>query len=117
MQHVLDYLSWQWSRFIAFLKSKNISTHTVGGAIVTFAFAYDTSLDLRNYIGSLLVGEPVIVTRLGVVCANIVAGVTLWAKYSHSSSPAGTLARARAITSNGNAPTAAQVDAADVKIQ
>jgi len=40
-----------------------------------------------------------------------------YAWYHHASSPAGTMARARAIAANGNTPTTAQVDAADVAIK
>ena len=40
----------------------------------------------------------------------ILAGIV--AKYSHSSSPAGTVANAKAIMAQPNAPTAAQVDSA-----
>jgi hypothetical protein len=83
--------------------------------IVSAAFAYDSSPQLRNYIGTLLVGYPVVVTKIGELAANIVAGVTLWRNYAHSSSPAGALAHARAITGSPDAPTAADVDAATTK--
>ena len=102
----------------AWFRSKNDLTHTIGTAIVGFAFAYNSSPDLRNHIASLMVGFPVVVTRLGVVTTDIVAAVTLWRNYAHSSSPAGTLATANFIRSDRNpdvAPTAAQVDAASVK--
>ena len=101
--------------FIAWFKSKNISTHTVGGAIVAFAIAYDTTPALRDYIGTLFTGYPVVVTKIGELAANIVAGVTLWRNYSHSSSTAGTLATARVINDSPNAPTSAQVDAVQGK--
>jgi hypothetical protein len=106
-----------WNKFQAWLKSKNVTTHTVGAAILTFAVAYDSSPDLRNYIGTVFVGYPVVVTKLGILTANIVAGVTLWAKFSHSSSSAGTLAKAQTIASLPNPPTQAAIDAAKPSIQ
>ena len=104
-----------WDSFIAYVKSKNKTTHAFGAFIVSAAFAYTTSPALRDYIGTLLVGYPVIVTKIGVLAIDISAGVTLWRNYSHSSSPAGTLATAREIKSRPDAPTAAQVDAATTK--
>ena len=100
------------NNFIAWLRSKNVTTHTIGVAIITFAFAYDSYAPLRDYIGTIFTGYPVVVTRIGELAANIVAGVTLWRNYSHSSSPAGTLATARTIQASPDAPTAAAVDAA-----
>ena len=103
-----NFLAW----FISWCKSKNLTTHTIGLAIVTAAFAYDSSPDLRNYIGTLFTGYPVVVTKLGELAANIVAGVTLWRNYSHSLSAAGAVAHAKAIQSSPDAPTSAAVDAA-----
>ena len=106
------------NKIAAWFRSKNITTHTVGGFLVTAAFAYTTSPALRDYIGTLLVGYPVIVTKIGVLAVDISAGVTLWRNYSHSSSAAGTLATANFIRSDKNpaiAPTAAEVDAASTK--
>jgi hypothetical protein len=110
----MNIVAWLYSR-PAWFRSKNITTHTVGVAIVGFAIAYNSSPALRDYIGTMLIGYPVIITKLGVWTANIVAGVTLWRNYAHSSSDAGTLATARTITSSGDAPTASQVDAATTK--
>ena len=97
-----------WAKFIAWLKSKNITTHTIGAAIVGFAVVYNSSSEVRDYIGTLLVGYPVVVTKIGVLCADIVAGVTLWRNYSHSSSAAGTVARSNAIMASHNRPTYTQ---------
>ena len=47
----------------------------------------------------------------------VLAGVGLYAWYRTSNSAAGTLARARAIKDSPDAPTAAQVDAADPKVK
>jgi hypothetical protein len=96
---------------VAWFKSKNITTHTVGGAIVAFAIAYNTTPALRDYIGTVFTGYPVVVTRIGELAANIVLGVTLWRNYSHSSSAAGTLATARDIPPM----TSAEIDKADQK--
>ena len=101
-----------WNQFRAWMASKNVTTHTVGAAIIAFAFTYDSSPALRNYIGTVFVGYPVVVTKLGILTANVVAGVTLWRSYSHSSSPAGILATAQVITSLPNPPTQAAIDAA-----
>ena len=106
------------NKIAAWVRSKNITTHTVGGAIIVFAFAYTKSPALRDYIATLLVGYPMVVTKIGVLATNIVAGVILWRNYSHSSSAAGTLATANFIRSDKNpaiAPTAAEVDAASTK--
>ena len=102
----------RWQNFIAWYKSKNLTTHTIGTAIVGFAIAYDSSPQLRDYIGTIFTGFPVVVTHLGTLCANIAAGVALWRNYSHSSSAAGTVANAQAILSKPDAPTATQVEAA-----
>ena len=37
----------RWQNFIAWCKSKNLTTHTIGTAIVGFAIAYDSSPQLR----------------------------------------------------------------------
>lgn len=81
-------------KFIAWLKSKNITSHTVVAAIWAFALYYDSSPSFRQKVGELFVGYPVVITKLGIITANIVAFGTMWAKYSHSSSAAGTAARA-----------------------
>ena len=60
-------------KLLAWLRSKNITTHTVGLAIITFACLYDSTPELRNYIGTLFVGHPVVVTQLGTLLTNIAA--------------------------------------------
>jgi hypothetical protein len=97
---------------LAWLKSKNVTTHTVGLAIIAFAVAYDSDKSLQNYISSIFVGHEAVVTTLGKVCANIVMGVTVWRNYSHSTSPAGAVARAKSVLDSPDAPTAKAVDAA-----
>ena len=100
------------SGFLAWLKSKNLTTHSVGLAIIGFAVAYDSTPALQNYISSIFVGHEAVVTTLGKICTNIVAGVTLWRNYSHSTSPAGAVARAKSVLDSPDAPTAKAVDAA-----
>ena len=113
----MNFFTWKWDQFVAWMRSKNITTHSVGAAIVAAAFAYDRSPQLRDYIGTLLVGYPVVVTKIGVLAANIVGGVILWRNYSHSSNAAGILACARTVNDGPNTPTTAQIDAADTKMQ
>jgi|ERR1035437_2672369 hypothetical protein len=110
-------IAWLESR-PAWFRSKNITTHTVGGFIVLAATVYDSSAQVRDYVATLLVGYPMVVTKIGVLAANIVAGVTLWRNYATSRSDAGVLAAANQIKYGpncANAPTAAQVDAATTK--
>jgi len=102
-------------KLIAYARSKNITTHSIGFAIVAIAGYYDKSPDFRNWVGSFFVGYPVVVTKIGVVMMNITAAVTLWRNYSNSRSSAGVLAAANAIKSEPDAPTASQVDAATTK--
>jgi hypothetical protein len=102
-------------KLIAYARSKNITTHSIGAAIIVFSGLYDSSPDLRNYIGQLFVGYPVVVTRIGEIMMNLSAGISLWRNYARSSSAAGTLAHANAIKSQPDAPTASQVDAATTK--
>jgi predicted permease len=104
-----------WASFVAWLRSKNITTHTIGAAIITFAVAYDSYPPLRNYIGGVFVGYPVFVTQVGQILTNIAMGVALWRNFSHSSSAAGTVAQARTIIASPDAPTAAEVQAATTK--
>ena len=102
-----------WNKFQAWLKSKNITTKAIGYGVVAFCFAYNGSPELRNYIGTVFVGYPVVVTKLGILVANIVAGVTLWRNFAHSSSPAGVLAKAQNLALSPNPPTQAAIDAAN----
>jgi len=102
-------------KLIAYARSKNNTTHSIGAAIIAFAAYYDMSPELRNYIGSFFVGYPVVVTRFGELMMNITAAVTFWRNYSNSRSSAGILAAANAIKSEPDAPTASQVDAATTK--
>jgi hypothetical protein len=105
-----------WLRSIGpWLRGKNVTTHSIGVAIITFACLYDSSPELRNYIGTLFTGYPVVVTRMGELMTNIAAAVALWRNFSHSSSAAGTVAQAKAIEAGDNPPTATEVKAATLK--
>lgn|SRR5208283_1745283 len=95
---------------IAWLKSKNITAHAIAAALITAATIIATDSQVQDFLANLLKAHP-------AIAAQIVALAVIIAKYNHSSSAAGTLARARAITANGDAPTAAQVDAADTSIK
>ena len=92
----------------AWFRSKNITTHTVGAAVFGLAGIIATDRQVQQYVVQLFVAHP-------ALAAQIIGGAVIIAKYSHSSSPAGTLATARAINDSPNAPTRAQVDAAQGK--
>jgi hypothetical protein len=100
------------NNFIAWVRSKSKTTHAIGLAIAGFAVTYDSSPQLQNYIGTLFTGYPVIVTHLGILCANIAAGLTIWRNYSHGLSDAGAVAYGKAILNKPDAPTPTQVEAA-----
>lgn len=76
-----------WKDLVTWLKSKNITSHSVAGAVVAFAVAYNSSEQFRKVIGDIFVGYPVVITKLGIAVTDIVAIAALWAKYSHSSAP------------------------------
>ena len=103
------------SNIAAWFKAHNITSHTVGAFIVTFALAYTTSPELRNYIATVFTGYPTVVTKFGVLMVDIAAGVTLWRNFSASHSDAGIVAEARKIQDKPDAPTSSQVDAATTK--
>ena len=91
--------------FFAWLKSKNITTHTVAVAVLAVATVISTDQQVRDWVLELFKAHPVIGTNLVAL-----AGIIL--KYSHSSSAAGTMVQARAIQDKPDAPTASQIDAA-----
>ena len=101
-----------WQNFVAWLKSKSAITHSVGVALFGFAVAYDSSKTLQENVAGLFTGHPEIVTKIGLICTNVVLLAGIVAKYSHSSSNAGTVANAQAILAKPDAPTATQVEAA-----
>ena len=99
----------------AWLLAHNITAHTVGTVIVGFALAYTSSPDLRNYIATVFIGYPTVVTHFGVLMVDIAAAVTLWRNYATPRSDAGVMAAARVVAAKSDAPTVAQVDAATTK--
>jgi fructose-1-phosphate kinase PfkB-like protein len=101
-----------WTQFCTWIKSKNITTHSVGAALLAFAIAYTESSWLRGQIGILFVGHPVIITKLGIIAGDTVIVAGIWAKFSHSSSPAGVVEAARSAAAK-DASTTVQADAAD----
>ena len=112
---VCAYIRLRWQIFCAWLVSKNITTHTVGAGLLAFAFAYTTSSWLRDQISTLFVGHPMIISKIGIIAGDIVILAGIWAKFSHSSTPAGTVAQAKFIQTQPDAPTRAEVDAATTK--
>ena len=95
---------------IAWFKSKNITTHAIAAFCISAAVFITSDPQAQQYLLELLKAHPALATDI-VLMAGLIA------KYSHSSSSAGTVANARAILANGSAPTTAQVDAADTKAQ
>ena len=93
---------------IAWAKSKNWTTHTVIAAAIGLAGLIAADPAIQDWIKTTLAAHPQLASL--IVLASLAV-----AKNSHSSSDAGTLATARTITSSGDAPTAAQVDAATTK--
>lgn len=70
------------NRFFAWLKSKNVNSHTVAVVVIAAATAFTTDTDVRNYVLGLLQNHPKIVANLTALAAIIL-------KYSHSSKPEG----------------------------
>ena len=101
------------AKILAWFKSKNLTTHTVWIGLLGFAALYDSSSAFRDQISTLFFGYPIIVTKIGYVCSNLLILSAIWAKVSHSSSPAGIVGAAQAIQASEKPETQAQVDAAD----
>ena len=98
------------NKIAAWFRSKGWDSHAVAGICLTIAgLITGNVMGCRDLMLKSLAAHP----TLGAWIV-LIAGITT-AKYSRSSSPAGTLATARDIKDSGNAPTAAQVDAASTK--
>lgn len=95
---------------IAWFHSKSITSHSIAAGAIVLAGLITVDPQVRDFVTSLFQAHP----TLG---ADIVLLAGLIAKYTHSSSPAGTMATSRAIITTPDAPTKAQVDAADTKVQ
>lgn len=87
------------------LRSKNITSHTVAAFALSAAALITTNQQVQQFVLALFKAHP-------AVGADIVllAGIIL--KYSHSSSDEGTLATAQTIKVSRGDLTAADIDAA-----
>jgi hypothetical protein len=92
----------------AWLKSKNLTSHSIAAAAIALATLITTDQQVRDFLISTFQQHPKIGTSIVTI-----AGIIL--KYSHSSSPAGTVATAQQIESSPNPPTPAEVVAANPK--
>jgi hypothetical protein len=77
---------------------------------VTTAGIVASDTQVQQFLVGILAQHPAAAAQ-GIALAVIIA------KYTHSSSPAGTLATARDIKAGPGTPTAKQVDAADTSIK
>ena len=67
-------------KFLSWLKSKNINSHTIAAAaFVAFSF-YATHQDVQDFVNGLFASHPKILGGLALTA-------TLYLKYSHSSKP------------------------------
>ena len=94
---------------IAWFRSKNITAHTVAALCIAAATLITTDPQVQQILVGLFKNHPAALADI-----TLLAGLIL--KYTHSSSAAGTVANAKNILGNGNAPTAAEVDAANVHL-
>ena len=93
---------------LAWLRSKNITSHTIAAALAVIAGLIVKDEQVRDFLISSLVAHP-------KIAAGIVSAAGIWFKYSHSSSPAGAVAQAKQVLTSPDAPTSSQVDAATTK--
>jgi hypothetical protein len=91
---------------ISWLKSKNITSHTVAVAAIFLATLISTDQQVRDFVLTIFKAHP----SLG---ADIILLATVILKYTRSSSAAGTVAQAIVIESSPKPPTQADVNAAD----
>lgn len=89
---------------VAWFKSKSSTSHKLAFAAVALATLITSDAQFREFLVILMQAHP-------TLAADIILFAGIIAKYSHSSSPAGTLATARAIQASPDAPTSSQVDA------
>jgi hypothetical protein len=88
---------------IAWFKSKNITSHTVAAFLIVFATAYSSNLyGVRDLCIELFKNHPTIPADTLLLCGLIL-------KYTHSSSPAGTIATAESILALPGAPTTKEI--------
>lgn len=91
--------------FVAWLKSKNLTAHSIAVAAVALATLYTTDQQFRDFVISSFQNHPKIL-------ADITFAVGIILKYSHSSSDAGTVATAEKVMAAPNPPTPAAIAAA-----
>ncbi len=94
-------------KLIAWAKSKNITAHSIAVAAIGLATLYTTDQDFRDFILGLVKDHP-------KISADIALAVGMVLKYSHSSSAAGTVAKAEQVMASPNPPTPAAIEAAQV---
>ena len=96
------------TNLIAWFKSKGWTAHAVFAACIAAAGIIGADTQVQQFLAGLFANHP-------AIAAQIIALAVIIAKYTHSSSAAGTLANARNIQASPDAPTASQVDAATTK--
>lgn len=97
-----------FTRVSAWFLSKSWTSHTVAAALVTLAGILAFDLRAQQLVTALFKGHPEAASEIILVAGLI-------AKYTHSSSPAGTVAAAKVIVASADAPTASQIEAASTK--
>lgn len=96
--------------FIAWLRSKNLTAHSVAALGVLIATIITSDQTVRDFVLQIFHDHPAMGTDILVL-----AGIIL--KYSHSSSDAGKVAVAKAILDSPDPPTKSAVDAADTTLK
>ena len=104
-----------WTNVKVFFIARKITTHMVWMGLLTFAGLYTGSDKFSSMVSQLFIGHPVIVTKIGRLCADVTALAGIWAMLSNPHTDAGTVAHAAAIQAAPNSPTDAQITAATTK--
>ena len=91
----------------AWIKSKNITAHSVAVLAIAAATAITTDEQVRSFVMGVFQAHPKIL-------AGITSAAVIILKYSRSSSSAGAVAVAQSIQASPNPPTQAAVTAAQV---
>src|SRR3569833_3901306 len=69
---------------VKWLRSRNITSHTVAGVITLIAFTYISDTEVRSYVTELLQNHPKIIAFITWV-------FVMWLKYSNAHYPIGPL--------------------------
>ena len=96
------------SKILAWLKSKNITSHAIAAFLIAAAGLITEDQQVRSFLVSIFSAHP-------KLAAEIIAVASIILKYSSSSSPAGAVVAGKAALDSPSAPTASQVEAADPK--